>query len=380
MSATTSTFPSETRRAKVKPSPSVKPTPSAKPSITLSATSPSAIPSANDNYYDSVTMIMTIAFLGIYFSIYAISGMFFKRDDPNFHSALGGTIDIIVLSIIFLISTVYYLNLSETDKSTFFADLAKGTRNYFNNSFSIAEVLIFIILFYTGVYVLKIPMSYPEKSLLITILESKAFLLLIVLAAVQFFKEVFGIRIADMIYNMFSTTATTSSDIPDVTDVPLPQNEVFNISNNLFTFDDATKVCKSFDAQLATYDQIEDAYQNGAEWTSYGWSDGQHAYFPTQKDTWASLQKVKGHEHDLGRPGVNGGYFANPNVRFGVNCYGIKPAMSNSEKALMDSRKEQIYPKTPNEQMLDKKVKFFQDNKDKLLVINSYNSNKWSKY
>ena len=43
-------------------------------------------------------MIMTIAFLGIYFSIYAISGMFFKRDDPNFHSALGGTIDIIVLS------------------------------------------------------------------------------------------------------------------------------------------------------------------------------------------------------------------------------------------------------------------------------------------
>ena len=331
-------------------------------------------------------MIMTIAFLGIYFSIYAISGMFFKRDDPNFHSALGGTVDIIVFSIIFVISIGYYLNLPETDKSTFFTDLAKSTRNYFNNAFSIAEVLIFIMLFYVGVYVLKIPMTYPEKSLSITLLESKAFLLLIVLAAVQFFKEVFGIRIADMVYNMFSTSTSTSTimqdapNVTDITDVPLQKDEVFNISNNLFTFDDANKVCKSFDAQLATYDQIEDAYKNGAEWTSYGWSDGQHAYFPTQKDTWASLQKVKGHEHDLGRPGVNGGYFGNPNVRFGVNCFGIKPAMSDSEKALMDSRKEQIYPKTPNEQMLDKKVKFFQDNKDKLLVINSYNSNKWSKY
>ena len=31
------------------------------------------------------------------------------------------------------------------------------------------------------------------------------------------------------------------------------------------------------------------------------------------------LQKIKGHEHDCGRPGINGGYIDNPNVRFGVN-------------------------------------------------------------
>ena len=31
------------------------------------------------------------------------------------------------------------------------------------------------------------------------------------------------------------------------------------------------------------------------------------------------MQKIEGHEHDCGRPGVNGGYIANPNVNFSRN-------------------------------------------------------------
>ena len=26
-----------------------------------------------------------------------------------------------------------------------------------------------------------------------------------------------------------------------------------------------------------------------------------------------------------GKPGLNGGYFSNPQLKFGVNCYGVKP-------------------------------------------------------
>jgi hypothetical protein len=331
-------------------------------------------------------MMMTIAFLGIYFSVYAISGMFFKRGDPNFHSALGGTVDLIVFALIILFSLLYYFTLSDADQSTFFDDFKKGLRDYFNNAYSILEVVIFIMLFYLGVYVLKIPMSYPDKSMSIAFFESKALIWLFLLIAVQFFKEVLGIRIVDHIYNMdfnFGTpkpTETPGPTIPMETTLPAPKEEVFNISNNLFTFDDAQKVCKSFDARLATYDEIEDAYEQGAEWSSYGWSDKQHAYFPTQKDTWQNLQGVKGHEHDLGRPGVNGGYFKNPNIRFGVNCFGVKPAMTDAEKAHMSARKDQVYPKTEKDELLDKKVKFFQEHKDKLLIINGYNTDKWSKY
>ena len=59
--------------------------------------------------------------------------------------------------------------------------------------------------------------------------------------------------------------------------------------------------------------QIEDAYKSGAEWCNYGWSDNQLALFPTQKTTWHKLQKIKGHKHDCGRAGINGGFIANPN-------------------------------------------------------------------
>jgi hypothetical protein len=359
--------------------PSQTPTPSATPSQTPTPSSSATTkPATNDNYYDNQTMMMTIAFLGIYFSVYAFSGMFFKKDDPNYHSNLGGTVDITVLMIVVILTILYYVSLSETDKTNFFDDFKKGLRDYFNNAYSILEVVVFIALFYLGIFLLKIPLSYPDKSFSITLFESKAFIWLFLLVAVQFFKYVLDVRIVDYIYNL--DLFEKKVEIKVVEETEGPKNEVFNISNNLFTFDDAQKVCKSFDARLATYDEIEDAYEHGAEWSTYGWSKDQHAYFPTQKDTWAKLQEVKGHEHDLGRPGVNGGYFKNPNIRFGVNCFGIKPSMTDSEKARMDARKEQVYPKSKEDELLDKKVKFFQEHKDKLLVINGYNTDKWSRY
>jgi hypothetical protein len=353
------------------------------PSATATTTStPSATTTTksadNDNYYDNQTMMMTIAFLGIYFAVYAFSGMFFKKDDPNYNSILkSGTVDLTVLIIVILLTILYYVSLSDDDKNSFFDDLKKGLRDYFNNAYSILGVTAFIVLFQLGVYLLKIPTTS-------SLFDSKAFIWLFLLVAVQFFKYVLDVRIVDYIYNLDLFEKKVELKVVEDPEVLKekegPKDEVFNISNNLFTFDDAQKVCKSFDARLATYDEIEDAYEHGAEWSTYGWSKDQHAYFPTQKDTWNKLQEVKGHEHDLGRPGVNGGYFKNPNIRFGVNCFGVKPAMTDSEKLRMDARKDQVYPKSKEDEMLDKKVKFFQEHKDKLLVINGYNTDKWSRY
>ena len=320
-------------------------------------------------------MMMTIAFLGVYFSIFAILSMFEIR---------GLIVDVVVLVAVLVLLALYYFSLDQAEKDSYFADLKKGTRDYFNNAYSILEVVIFIALFYLGTYILKIPMD-SEKPISIRFLESKAFLWLIILAFVQFFKIFLGIRIVDMVYDMdfsslFPNTTPKKETNPSEKTEEQVKEEVFNISNNLYTFDDAKLACDALGAQLADYDQIEDAYKNGGEWTSYGWSKGQHAYFPTQKNTWDKLQLEKGHEHDLGRPGINGGYFDNPNIRFGANCYGVKPKMTDAEKSLMESRKSRIYPKSPEDTLLDKKVNFFMENKDKLMVINSYNNQKWSKY
>lgn len=151
--------------------------------------------------------------------------------------------------------------------------------------------------------------------------------------------------------------------------------EVFNVSNNKYTYDEAQAVCKAYGSQLATYDQIEDAYKSGAEWCNYGWSADQMAYYPTQKSTWKKLQKIKGHKHDCGRPGINGGFIDNPNVRFGVNCFGSKPAISQEEQDMMNSAS--IYPKSKEDRKIDRLVKKYKKNLDNILV-NPFNYNSWS--
>jgi hypothetical protein len=106
----------------------------------------------------------------------------------------------------------------------------------------------------------------------------------------------------------------------------LETKEVFFIEGNQFTYNDAPAVCAAYGAELASYDQLTDAFAKGAEWCGYGWSAGGMALFPTQESTWAALQQEQDDTRRTacGRPGVNGGYF-DPSLKFGVNCFGLKP-------------------------------------------------------
>ena len=108
--------------------------------------------------------------------------------------------------------------------------------------------------------------------------------------------------------------------------LPIHKQEVFYVSGNEYTYDDAPAVCAAYGADLASYDQLMEAYSSGAEWCGYGWSKGGMALFPTQDSTWSMLQGEAdtAKRTGCGRPGVNGGYF-DPSTKFGVNCYGVKP-------------------------------------------------------
>jgi hypothetical protein len=119
--------------------------------------------------------------------------------------------------------------------------------------------------------------------------------------------------------------AATAAGIPR--GGPLVGSEVFHISQNQFTYDEAPAVCAAFGSQIATLEQVIEAYNSGAEWCGYGWTAGGMALYPTQKKTWEELQREvdPGKRTACGRPGVNGGYF-DPSLKFGVNCFGFKPA------------------------------------------------------
>lgn len=152
------------------------------------------------------------------------------------------------------------------------------------------------------------------------------------------------------------------------------KKQVFNIPGNYYSYNDAKALCSAYGAKLASYDQIEKAYNNGAEWCNYGWSDNQLALFPTQKKTYNNLQKKPGHENACGRPGVNGGYIANPNIKFGVNCYGNKPNMRSDEEELMKTLSP--YPETSQDITFQKNVDSMKNKLDKIL-ISPFNYNTW---
>jgi hypothetical protein len=152
--------------------------------------------------------------------------------------------------------------------------------------------------------------------------------------------------------------------------------EVFNVADNEYTYQQAKALCKAYGSKIATYNQIEDAYKSGAEWCNYGWSANQMAFFPTQKTTWDKLQKIKGHKHDCGRPGINGGYIKNPNVRFGVNCFGTKPNITPKEQKLMNNATP--YPLTPADKKINKLVRKYKKNLDGILV-SPFNYNSWNR-
>jgi len=137
------------------------------------------------------------------------------------------------------------------------------------------------------------------------------------------------------------------------------KGEVFNVSRNVYTYSDASAVCSAFDADLATYDQVKDAYEKGADWCNYGWVKGQMAVFPTQKETFEKLQKgAAAYRNACGQPGVNGGYFDNPDLRFGVNCFGQRPAQ-NATDELQNNGVE--LPATTEMIEYDKKVQRFRE-------------------
>ncbi len=146
-----------------------------------------------------------------------------------------------------------------------------------------------------------------------------------------------------------------------------PRKEVFNVSRNIYTYNDASAVCSAYNADLASYEQVQAAYEKGADWCNYGWVKGQMAVYPTQKATWDKLQKGDPeYRSACGKPGINGGFFDNPELRFGVNCYGKRPPKSGNDELL---ESQVALPPSTAEIEYDKKVQKFREQMGTMTVL-----------
>ena len=204
--------------------------------------------------------------------------------------------------------------------------------------------------------------------------------ILVILILINAFQYFFSVNITAYIKGFLTPNKQIDIVVDQTTYQPssVPEirfkKQVFNIPGNYYNFENAKALCKAYGSDLATYKQVETSYKNGGEWCNYGWSAEQMALFPTQQTTYNNLQGIKGHEHDCGRPGINGGYIANPEVKFGVNCYGNKPRITDEEEELMKTATP--YPQTTQETDFQKRVDFWKNNVDEILV-SPFNYNSW---
>lgn len=165
--------------------------------------------------------------------------------------------------------------------------------------------------------------------------------------------------------------------------------EVFNIEQNEFTYDQAPLVCKSYGSKLATLEQVIEAQKKGANWCNYGWSQNQMALFPIQKKFYDELQEGPSEfRDDCGRPGINGGYFPNKELKFGVNCYGYKPQVDPSKIVYVDETTMEENPEIydqfnfnfhHNSILRDKYERIKNKVENNQVDILPFNQNKWSK-
>jgi Extracellular link domain len=332
-----------------------------------------------DSVFSKSNLIFLAWFLAIYFIVFFVLKLFLNDNSGSF---IGYTFDLIMLVLLVVILLAWYYSTNANDRDKMVTSSLNGIKDFLNKKWSVIVAFIFVVFLYTFGFLLGIPMD-SSKPISFSILEIIACGLLIITLFVQFFKYIFDFSLLDEISKLWKKKdedKNTEKGKTDVKKEPTAIDEVFNISNNLYTYDDAQSICTSYGARLATYDEVENAYNKGAEWCNYGWSDGQMIFFPTQKSTWDKLQKTKDHKNDCGRPGVNGGYIGNPYVKFGVNCYGKKPKASDTDLNRMNAMKNYTYPKNAKDLLLESKVNFWKDNADKLLNINSFNHDKWSQY
>jgi hypothetical protein len=272
--------------------------------------------------------------------------------------------------------------------------------NYINNYVLNPVVFIIIALIIIGYLVIFSSLGNNESNTSLTSNNDNSYgqsylgmfviIIFVILILINGFQYFFNISITAYLKDLFTDepkieivanqsknkqTKKSDEDSDDESDEKIKlKKQVFNIPGNHYNYNDAKAVCNAYGADLATYQQIESAYKKGAEWCNYGWSDGQMALFPTQQKTYDTLQTIEGHEHDCGRPGINGGYMANPEIKYGVNCYGIKPSIRQDEEEMMKTISP--YPKTMKDIEFQKKVDHWKS-KIHEIMISPFNYNMW---
>lgn len=237
------------------------------------------------------------------------------------------------------------------------------------------------------------PLQFNDNNLLsIAVLAASGLLLLIIVYYIVVSKtpskrgELYNVKQGDQSTSMHAVMSSNVNDLKPVPtgspyslvpnpsispNVTVPKTpEVFNIKENIYTIDDAPAVCGALGAQVATIEQLMQAHKNGADWCNVGWTKDGIAAYPIQQSTFDIMQQNVPEKRNMcGKPGINM-VRNDPNLLYGVNCYGVKPTPKGDEKIrpvlLSDTQQE-----------INAKIAQLQKNLNNIGVV-PFNSSKWN--
>ena len=159
--------------------------------------------------------------------------------------------------------------------------------------------------------------------------------------------------------------------------------EVFHIYNK-YNYLEAREICKIYNGRLANEKDLLNAYNNGANWCSWGWLDGQKIGYPVQDKYWTEMEKK--HKGFCGTTaGINKMENIDPLQRYGINCYGIKPSKTKNDTELEmvinestgDNALKKEIEKCKNDKIKAEHQKWINKQKSNIRIV-EFNQSKWS--
>lgn len=160
-----------------------------------------------------------------------------------------------------------------------------------------------------------------------------------------------------------TTSSASASDQP----LSHKKEEVFLVKSNIFNKDESNKVCKAlFNSRVATREELNADYNNGANWCNYGWTMDGSAYYPLQNNSDTPMC--------VGSKGLNGGALDGA-PKLGITCYGTKP--TENEYTSLDKIYRDSSIAEADIAMLEKYREMMSAGKIK---VAPFNDKAWSRY
>ena len=150
---------------------------------------PEDVSTTLSNLATKSNLVLLLTFLGIYFIIYFVLGKFFNKGESpnNFNLNLSRSLDILFIGLLSLIAYTTYQSYEQDPERSIFEEIFTSFTSFVNKPSSAFVTGMFIIMFYLVNYLFRIPMEKDMKPFFISIIETMAWVVLVIILFIDFF-------------------------------------------------------------------------------------------------------------------------------------------------------------------------------------------------